>query len=71
MGNSVKQRTKEENHQIQSNQNIVAANRNFSAMDNQDGSMLGLSNDNFSKIKQSLKYLYKNNFTSLTFVKNK
>lgn len=27
-----------------------------------------ISNDNFSKIKQSLKYLHKNNFTSLTFV---
>jgi len=25
-------------------------------------------NDNISRIKQSLKYLHKNNFTSLTFV---
>lgn len=69
MGNSAKPMTREEKYQIQSNQNIVAANRNFSSFENQESSMLGLNNDNFSRIKQSLKYLYKNNFTSLTFVK--
>jgi hypothetical protein len=69
MGNSAKSMTREEKSQIQSSQNIIAANRNFSSIENQDSSMLGLNNDNFSRIKQSLKYLYKNNFTSLTFVK--
>lgn len=28
----------------------------------------GMLNDNFAKIKNSLKFLYKNNFVSLTFV---
>ena len=34
----------------------------------QNESQIVVENDNFTKIKQSLKYLQKNNFTSLTFV---
>ena len=66
MGNATKPRSKED-YNINQGAN-PSHNRNFPAIDYQENSVMSLNNDNFSKIKQSLKYLYKNNFTSLTFV---
>jgi hypothetical protein len=66
MGNATKPRSKDD-YNINQVSN-PSQNRNFPSLDYQENSVMSLNNDNFSKIKQSLKYLYKNNFTSLTFV---
>ena len=44
------------------------AKNNSIVPENKESNIISNNNDNFSKIKQSLKYLHKNNFISLTFV---
>jgi hypothetical protein len=61
MGNTQTNNNKNDNRSDIAKQ-IVSQHR-FTGIDN-----LSNNNDNLSKIKHTLRYLYKNNFVSLTFV---